>query len=152
MSRLPATPVLHTTPVGGDPAGEGVRERGNALPILHEVRHALVRLVATGETTQIDLNAIPFGPGDQEHLTALLGAGEVKATIDALGPTHVQETEIPGVWLVDYHNSEGERLALHIEIAPIPGILTAQPEDLATAVATLDARLTGGSDAPRPES
>ena len=135
-----------------DPGGEPVHERGNALPILHEVRHALGRLIARGETTQIDLNAIPFGPGDLDHLTARLGTGEVSASIEALGPTRVQETAIPGVWLVDYYNNAGQRLALHIEIASIPGILVAQPEDLATALDTLDARLTGEADAPRPES
>jgi hydrogenase-1 operon protein HyaF len=129
-----------------------VHEWGNALPILQEVRYALERLVATGEGTQIDLNAIPFGPGDQERLTALLGTGEVNATIAALGPTRIQETAVPGVWLVDYRNAEDQRLALHIEVAQIPGILAAQPEDLATAVAVLDARLNRAHGAPRTES
>jgi hydrogenase-1 operon protein HyaF len=131
---------------------EPVQERGNALPLLHEVRHALERLIATGDSTQIDLNAIPFGPGDEARLTNLLGTGEVSATIDALGKTLVQETAIPGVWLIDYRNGEDQRLALHIEIATIPGILAAQPEDLATAIAALDTRLRAGQRAPRLES
>jgi hydrogenase-1 operon protein HyaF len=143
---------LRGIPVRVDRHTDPARERGNALPVLHEVRHALERLIATGEGTQIDLNAIPFGPGDQKRLTDLLGTGEVSATIDALGPTRVQETAIPGVWLVDYHNAEGQRLALHIEIATIPGILAAQPEDLSTALAALDARLHSGQGAPRLES
>jgi hydrogenase-1 operon protein HyaF len=143
---------LKGIPIAVDRHPDPVHERGNALPILHEVRHALERLVATGEPTQIDLNAIPFGPGDQERLTTLLGTGEVSATISALGPTQVQETAIPGVWLVDYSNVEGQRLALHIEIATIPGILAAQPEDLATAIAALDARLQPECGAPRLES
>lgn len=126
--------------------------RGNALPILHEVRHALERLITTGAGTQIDLNAIPFGPGDEERLTQLLGTGEVRATIDALGPTLIQETAIPGVWLIDYHNEDGERLALHIEVATIPEILRTQAEDLSTAIATLDARLNPGQSGPRLQS
>ncbi len=143
---------LHGIPIQVDRHTDPAHERGNALPILYEVRHALERLIATGEGTQIDLNAIPFGPGDQERLTTLLGTGEVSATIEALGPTLVQETAIPGVWLIDYQNAEGQRLALHIEIATTPGILAAQPQDLATALAALDARLHSGQGAPRPES
>ena len=122
---------------------------GNALPILHEVRHALERLISTGEPTQIDLNAIPFGPGDEARLALLLGTGEVRATIEALGPTTVLETGIPGVWLVDYHNAEGERLALHLEITQCPEILRTQGADLATAIALLDECLATASDTPR---
>ncbi len=55
----------------------------NTLPLLNEVRHALKRLVRTGESTIIDLRAIPFGPGDEERLLDLLGQGEVMATLDA---------------------------------------------------------------------
>lgn len=143
---------LSGIPIQVDRSTDPIHERGNALPILHEVRHALERLVATGEGTQIDLNAIPFGPGDEDRLTAVLGTGEVSATIQALGPTLVQETAIPGVWLVDYYNSEGERLAFHIEVATTPRILGAQPEDLSTSIAALDARMQPGPGQQRLES
>lgn len=146
MSGLSGIPIEVAGPVNL------VHEWGNALPILREVRHALAHLVATGDGTQIDLNAIPFGPGDLERLTGLLGTGEVSATISALGPTLIQETAVPGVWLVDYQNAENQRLALHIEVAQIPRVLVAQPEDLATALAALDARLKGAEGAPRTES
>jgi len=130
-------------------AADGGACHGNALAILHEVRHALERLISTGEATRIDLHALPFGAGDEAWLAALLGTGEVRATIEALGPTSVQETAIPGVWLVDYRNAEGQRLALHLEITRIPGILRTQCRELDTAVAALEARLStatpGGS-------
>ncbi len=115
---------------------------GNALPILHEIRHALERLISTGEETRIDLNAMPFGPGDLDCLKALLGTGEVHATVEAMGLTLIQETAIPGVWLVDYQNSDARRLTLQIEIASVPEILRPQPLDLAEAINTLDGRLT----------
>jgi hydrogenase-1 operon protein HyaF len=127
-------------------------ERGNAIPIVHEVRHALGRLIASGEETRIDLNAIPFGPGDEERLLGLLGTGEVSASVEALGPTRIQETAVPGVWLVDYRNAEGERMALHLEIAAVPQILRTQRGDLDTAIAALDARLRSGQAAPRLET
>jgi hydrogenase-1 operon protein HyaF len=135
-------PALSSIPVRVQTMPCGTTDCGNAAPILHEVRHALERLIATGEGTQIDLNAIPFGPEDEAHLLAVLGVGEVRATIDALGPTHVQETAIPGVWLIDYRITEDQRLALHLDIGDIPEILRTQRQDLDTALTTLDARVT----------
>jgi hydrogenase-1 operon protein HyaF len=124
------------------------QDGGNALPVLHEIRHALERLIATGEETRIDLNAMPFGPDDLDRLRTLLGTGEVQASVAAMGSTLVQETAIPGVWLVDYQNSESQRLTLQIEIAPVPEILRPPPQDLAEALATLDARLDDGLSNP----
>jgi hydrogenase-1 operon protein HyaF len=123
---------------------------GNALPILHEVRHALQRLSETSESTVIDLHALPFGPGDEEYLLALLGRGEVEARIEALGPTLVWETSFPGVWLMDHRNAQDERLALHIEIASIPDILRSQREDVADALVRLDARIDSAAGNPCP--
>ena len=34
----------------------------NLLPLLHEIRHSVRRLLETGEPTTLDLNAIHFGP------------------------------------------------------------------------------------------
>lgn len=119
------------------------QEWGNALPILHEIRHGLERLVSTGEPSLIDLRAIPFGPGDEARLLALLGRGEVEAVVNALGETRIQETAIPGVWLIDHYNAQEERIALHLEIDRIPGILLTQAEDLAEAGPRLELILAG---------
>ena len=40
----------------------------NVEPILHEVRHALERLIQTGEPTTIDLRSIPLAPGEDEQI------------------------------------------------------------------------------------
>jgi hydrogenase-1 operon protein HyaF len=146
MSLLDQIPVVVET--GSAAPEDNSQWYGNADPVLHEVRHALSRLLATGETTKIDLKAMPFGPGDLERLLSVLGTGEVQASIEALGPTRVQETAIPGVWLVDYLNSEGNRLALHLEIATVPEILCPQPQDLDDAIAALDARLNPDKSDP----
>ena len=135
MSAFPPIPVCVAPPPGA--------AHGNALPVLHEVRHALERLVASGESTLIDLRAMPFGPGDEARLTGLLGTGEVQAVVAALGPTIVQETAIPGVWLIDYQNAEGQRLALHLEVTCVPSLLRTQCADLDGALGALDARLCG---------
>ena len=134
------------------PDGGSPDYRGNAVPIVYEIRHALERLVATGESSTIDLNGIPFGPGDEERLVALLGTGEVEATVDALGPTRIRETAIPGVWLIDPRSTEAGRLALHSEVTTAPDLLRTQTPDLARAVAELDARLDLNHNFTRPQS
>jgi hydrogenase-1 operon protein HyaF len=130
------------------------RDFGNALPILHEIRHAVARLKETGEPTRIDLAAMPFGPGDEDRLLALLGAGEVSAIIDALGPTRIHETRFPGVWLVDYANADDQRVALQIEVDTVPQILRTQQADLDDSLEALDACLeaAGGAAHPAPDA
>lgn len=117
-------------------------EYGNALPVLSQVRHALARLVDDGEPTQIDLGAMPFGPGDEDRLMALLGRGEVTASVDALGVTRIRETAYSGVWVVEYLNGDDQRVALHLEIDTVPRLLRSPPEDLSDALAALNAQLT----------
>lgn len=143
---------LASIPVSVEPIGASPRAWGNSLPILHEVRHGLKRLAENGERTLIDLNAIPFGPGDEERLFELLGRGEVEATIDALGPTRVWETAVPGVWLIDHCNLDDRRLALHIEIATVPDILCTQPQDVRDAISKLDARIEACAGDSNPTS
>jgi hydrogenase-1 operon protein HyaF len=121
--------------------GEGKVEFGNARPILGEVRHALERLLDSGEPTQIDLGAMPFGPGDEDRLLDWLGRGEVTASIEALGPTRIHETALRGVWLVEYLNADEQRIALHLEIDEVPRLLRAPHEDLRDGLAELDAQL-----------
>ena len=136
---------LESIPISVEAPDKEAQDWGNALPVLHEVRHALQRLTQDGERTVIDLRAIPFGPGDEDRLLALLGRGEVEARLDAFGPTRIWETAIPGVWLVDHRNADDERIALHVEIAPIPEILHTQPQDLQDALPKLEARIAAGT-------
>jgi hydrogenase-1 operon protein HyaF len=121
-------------------------EAGNALPLLHEIRHALQRLRQEGEPTLIDLSAIPFGPGDRDRLLAALGEGEVSARIEALGPTLIRETALAGVWLVQYFDPDGQELVLHIEISHCPRLLRTPIEDLDLALRQLDDQLDSGPD------
>jgi len=127
------------------PASEP-RQFGNALPVLHEIRHAVARLAAHGEATRIDLAAMPFGPGDEDRLMTVLGHGEVEASVDALGPTRVWETRFPGVWVLDYANVDGERIALQIEVDEIPRLLRTDQADIRDALTALDAELASVDD------
>jgi hydrogenase-1 operon protein HyaF len=140
MAELADIPIRTEQPTG-EP-----QQFGNALPVLNEIRHALVRFADHGEPTRIDLAAMPFGPGDEDRLMAILGRGEVEATVDALGPTRVWETRFPGVWVLDYANVDGERIALQIEIDEIPQMLRTQRADLRESLTALDAALVSAQE------
>lgn len=116
-------------------------ETGNLLPLLHEIRHALRKLLGTGEETTIDLRALPLAPGEESRLEAALGEGEVKATLDALGESRLVETRYSGVWRVTHFNAQGETIGKYIEIARVPSLLQAQKEEMQGALDALDSRL-----------
>ena len=113
----------------------------NATPIMHEILHAMHRLLTQHESTILDLRAIPFGPGDEEQLLSQLGTGEIRIELNALGRSLITETAYSGVWLVDHRNADDQRIALQVEITPVPAILMAQNEDLQDAVRRLESSL-----------
>jgi hydrogenase-1 operon protein HyaF len=121
--------------------GPGEVLTGNVQPILHEILHALRRLSDSGEPRVIDLQSIPFAPGDEARLLDVLGRGEVEVRMHSLGETRIWESVYSGVWVVDHRNAEGERIAFHIEVARLPGILQAQDEDIRDGVERLHRRL-----------
>jgi hydrogenase-1 operon protein HyaF len=109
----------------------------NAIPLLHEIRHALLRLAETDEPTTIDLSAIPFGPGDRDKLFAALGQGEVSASVNAMGETLINESRYPGVWIVRHHSPVGDELATHIQVTRLPSMLITPEADLGEAAIRL---------------
>ena len=123
---------------------------GNVAPLLHEIRHALKRLAAGEEGTTIDLRGMPLAPGEENRLESVLGTGEIRAEIDALGPTLVQETSFAGVWLITHKNPEGRVIARFIEVTRVPEILKSQPEDIELAVSKLEEELMSGSEVTVP--
>jgi len=103
---------------------------GNLRALLSEIAAHLERLARDGNIASIDLNSLPFAPGEYEQLRLLLGQGEATAHIEALGPSDITETRYPGVWWVTHYNVEGDIIADSIEITTIPEILSSQPEDI----------------------
>lgn len=114
---------------------------GNVEPLLHEIRHALRRLVGGEDGTTIDLKSLPLAPGEEERIEATLGTGEVRAEVDALGPTLIQETSYPGVWLITHKNADGAVVARFIEVTYIPELLRSQPEDIDAGIDRLENEL-----------
>jgi len=137
MARLQDIGVeVVNSPVGAVPTG-------NVTPLLHEIRHALQRLIDSGESTAIDLLAIPMAPGEVDEIKKRLGSGEIEAALNALGKSVIRETAIPGVWLVEHFNVNDELLARVIEVTRVPDIIRTDLRDLNDGLA----RLTGELDA-----
>lgn len=119
---------------------------GNVEPLLHEILHALKRVADGKEGTVIDLRSLPLAPGEEEQIEAVLGEGELRAELDALGPTVVQETSYPGVWLVTHRNSELAVVARFIEVTRMPELLNAQRADIQCGITRLASELAGCSE------
>jgi len=119
---------------------------GNAVPVLHEIKHALAELLESGQEATIDLGAIPFAPGDERILDNVLGRGEVDATLNLSGTSHVRETAIPGVWRIDHLDEKGELQSRFIEITFMPKIMNTQREDAERGLETLSERLGALND------
>jgi hydrogenase-1 operon protein HyaF len=117
----------------------------NVQPILHEIRHALRKLLETGESSIIDLRSIPLAPGEEETIIDTLGCGEVHAKLNALGPSEIYETRFAGVWLITHFNEESSIIGRFIEITRFPDILKSQHEDMTIALNQLELELEHGS-------
>ena len=113
----------------------------NVQPLLHEIRHALVKLLDDGGHTVIDLRSLPLAPGEEQKLLDKLGRGEVTAHLQALGPSEIVETRYPGVWVVVHFNNDNEVIGKFIEICDIPDLLRSQQEDIRQGLEQLQAQL-----------
>ncbi len=114
---------------------------GSVRALLTEIAALLHALAHDGTTGSIDLNSLPFAPGEYEQLRHLLGQGEVSAHVEAIGPSEVVETRYPGVWWVTHFNVEGDIVADTLEITAIPTIIKSQPEDIGAGLELLRAQL-----------
>ena len=111
--------------------------RGNVVPILNEVVHAMDRLLEVDEPTVIDLASLPFAPGELEQLEEFLGVGELTAELNALGVSRIRETMYPGVWWLEHRNTADELVGHYIEITRTPEILKSQDADIGAGRAKL---------------
>ena len=123
---------------------------GNVLPLLNELRHALRRLADSGETTIIDLRALPLAPGEEALIEHRLGRGEVSARLDALGPSEVYETRFAGVWLVTHRNENDEIMGRFLEVSRMPALLCTPQDDLQDSISELE-QLTAADSKPSPQ-
>ena len=133
--------MLHVTPATELKVEPAEALTCNVQPLLHEIRHALARLLDDGGHTVIDLRSLPLAPGEEELLLDELGQGEVYARLHALGPTEVIETRYAGVWVVVHFNNDNEVIGKTIEICDIPELLRSQQEDIRQGLEQLQSQL-----------
>lgn len=112
------------------------------VAILSELRDLLQTYRDKGTPGSIDLRSLPMLPGDYEALKEVLGEGEVHVVINALGPSDIHETSIPGIWWVIHRNSEGDTLTEFLEVTSVPDLIKTPPEDLKESVNKLEALIT----------
>ena len=113
----------------------------NVKPIMHEIRHALEKLLDRGESSIIDLRSIPLAPGEEETIILTLGKGEVHAQLNALGPSEIYESRFAGVWIVTHFNESDSIVSRFIEITEFPDVLKSQREDVIHALQGLTEEL-----------
>lgn len=115
-------------PHGGSADPTGLT--GNAPPLLRELSESVRRLLETGETSAIDLSALPLTPADLDWLHKHLGEGEIAVTLQANGESTLNETACPGIWWVTHHNEQGAVTSQFIEVAFVPELVKAHPQDV----------------------
>lgn len=129
MSRN-AIPI-HVVSSTGEPAmAAGLS--GNAPPLLRELAELLRKLLETGESSAIDLSALPLTPADLDWLREKLGEGEIAVTLQANGESTLNETACAGVWWVAHRNEQGSLTAQFLEVAFVPELVKAHPQDVET--------------------
>ncbi len=123
---------------------------GNIDPLLHEIRHALSRLLQEDATSSIDLKSIPLAPGEEERILEVLGRGEARAELAVFGTSELIETSFPGVWVITHRDVNGDVQARFIEVTRVPQILCSQAADIADGLARLGGGLGfGGTEGRR---
>jgi hydrogenase-1 operon protein HyaF len=113
----------------------------NALPLLHEVSHALARLLHENEATVLDLRSLPLSPADDEQLRQHLGVGEITVQLDSLGKSEIWETQFPAVWWIEHFNDHNELMGRYLEINWTPAIVQAPHEDVQDGLMRLQEKL-----------
>ncbi len=150
MSRLHDIPIRIESPLAigvTAPATAATSDTASGVgagvtALLSELASLLERLAAGAEPAAIDLRSLPMNGHDLAELRAALGEGEVNATVDAQGISHIRETQVAGVWWVEHRDILGQVIAQSLEVTPIPHILMSAADEIAAAARALRARIT----------
>src|SRR5512143_738365 len=106
----------------------------NAQALLHELVELLKGLLEKEEPGSIDLRALPLTRQDYARLHETLGEGAIRAEVQNLGVTQIQQTGVDGVWWITHYNEEGDAIGEFIEVAYCPEGLIVDIESVEESV------------------
>lgn len=136
----PAAAPAHGLASGGAASTGGLG--ASVCALLFELAAMMERLAVTGEPGSIDLRSLPMSPPERLRLQALLGPGEVQATLDAGGLSTFAETRYAGLWWVEHRDHHGRLISELFDVSPIPQILASTLDEIGAAAAVLRASLS----------
>jgi hydrogenase-1 operon protein HyaF len=109
----------------------------NAMPILVELADRCALFERSAKQHSINLSLLPLSQTELEYLDARLGRGPVDILSRAYGKCQVISTLSPNVWWVRFYNSMGTPILNSLEVAAVPDVVVAAPEDIADSAVRL---------------
>ena len=110
----------------------------NAKALLVELQAHSERFAQTGEAHSINLSLLPLSEAELEFLDAHLGRGPIDILSRSYGKCQVISTRSPNVWWVRFYNSMGTLVLNSLEVAAVPEVVRAAPEDLVDSAERLE--------------
>ena len=102
----------------------------NAPPLIAEISERIEALDDDSEPHVINLTLLPQTEEDLGFLMKKLGEGRVTVLSRGYGNCRITSTATPGVWWVQYFNSQDRNILNTIEITDVPEVACAAQEDL----------------------
>ena len=135
------TSKLNAIPIAVVQESPQTQSLGNALAVLHQIESMLESLEEQGQRDSIDLRRAPLARHDYQYIKGVLGDGEVRAELKALGLTRIRETAVSGVWWVVHEDTSGRVRGEFIEVTSCPELLMSPEQDIRRGRETLRARM-----------
>ncbi len=122
------------------PAPETIPEEVvNAPHVLAEIIARAERFAETGETHNFNLDLVPLTDADLAWLVKSLGEGDVVIVPSGYGACRIRSTRLAAAWWVQFSNASDQLILNTLDIAAIPAVACAAPEDIADSARRLRA-------------
>ena len=120
------------------PAGPIPADLMNAPAVLEELRDRS-RTWRIGDPAHVvNLTLLPLSAGDAIHLDTQLGIGRVAILSRGYAHCRVVNTRLPRTWRVTYFNASERVILDTLEVAGVPEVACAAPQDLEDSAERLD--------------